>query len=257
MEAVLSDPRIGWLPIRHHSPGCALHVERWIREHRPVAVLVEGPEDASDLVRWLIHPEARAPLAVLVAFTDSSGEEPVRIRTTWPLLPYDPEWVAMRVGGEIGADVRLIDTAVRAIPEGGSSDPALSESAYFRVLAERTGRPSFDAFWEAVFDHPAEGTSTEQFHRAVLRFAWCARELAGEVPEAMVAREAHLRWNVDQALQSHPEGRIAVVTGAYHAVALPWTKGRRLRPKADKTASTLLAASSYRALARRGVRYPE
>lgn len=256
VDAILADPRIGWLPIRHHSPGCALHVERWIREHRPVAVLVEGPEDAAHLVQWLVHPEAAAPLVVLLAHTDTSGEEPVRMRTTWPLLPYDPEWVAIRAGVEVGAEVSLIDTASRAVPSGGSSETAMADSTWFRVLAERTGRPSFESFWEAVFDQAAASTSTERFHRAVLQFAWCARELGGAVPEAMVTREAHLRWNIDQALARHPEGRIAVVTGAWHAVALPWLKGKRLRPRPDKTAGTLLAASSYRALARRGVRYP-
>ncbi|KPJ57825.1 MAG: hypothetical protein AMS16_00700, partial [Planctomycetes bacterium DG_58] len=36
--------------IRHHSPACAWHVEKFIRRVRPRSVLIEGPADMTRFV---------------------------------------------------------------------------------------------------------------------------------------------------------------------------------------------------------------
>jgi hypothetical protein len=260
VDRILADPRILWLPIRHHSPGCALHVERVLRERRPVAVLVEGPDDAQPQIEWIAHPESEPPLVVLFSFTDPETEE--RVRVSWPLLRSDPEWVAIRVGSEIGADVRLIDAPARAANTGRPTpgdERMLAESLYFFRVAQKSRRTTFDGWWEATFESRASSTSSEAFFRGLLLFAWCSRRLGdqvGQESEVVRLREAHFRWHVDEALARHPEGPIAVVVGASHAVALPDLRGKRTRPKADKTASVLLSATSDRAVARLGVAWP-
>ena len=41
------------MPVRHHSPACAWHVDRLIRDLQPDAVLIEGPRDATRLIPLL------------------------------------------------------------------------------------------------------------------------------------------------------------------------------------------------------------
>lgn len=56
------------LPVRHHSPACAVHAREVIRERRPSVVLVEGPRSFTPLIPLLTHPDAVMPLAVYTWF---------------------------------------------------------------------------------------------------------------------------------------------------------------------------------------------
>lgn len=270
VQRVLDDPVVTWFGVRHHSPACALHVERCLRALRPRAVLVEGPDDATDSIPWLVDPRSRPPLAILSTWVDSKdrlglgrleGEEPARYRGWWPLPGHGPELTALRVGAELGAELAFVDLPLRAALEvlgptapEVADDRALAESGYFRSLAARTGQPSFGAFWDGHFEAGAAVRDTEAFRRAVLTFAWCARRLGEdatpEVDDANRVRESHMRWHVDQAKKRHPDGPILVVTGAYHAVALPEVVGKRAKVRADRHAATLVTVHGHRAHAR-------
>jgi len=278
VDAILGDDGVVYLPVKHFSPAVALAVERWIRENEPVAVLVEGPEDAQDLVPHLVHPDTEPPLAILSSYVDTANrfgqngvlsmapDVPTRFRAWWPLVSYTPEYRALLAGYDVGADLRFIDASLKAtipyqhVASGRSSraidDRDLAESAYFRSLASKVGARDFDGFWQSTFEgrllRPRDEVDVEAVRRAVLTFAWCARHTAsdeGLEADGTLLRERHMRWHLDQARKDHPEGTIAVVVGAFHAVALPWTKGKRA-PRPDKKTDTLLCAHSYRALAR-------
>ncbi|MBA4043934.1 MAG: hypothetical protein C0471_05885, partial [Erythrobacter sp.] len=47
------------VPVRHHSPACAAHLERLIVEVKPAAVLVEGPCDFDPLIDLLCDTRTR------------------------------------------------------------------------------------------------------------------------------------------------------------------------------------------------------
>ncbi len=275
---MLADELVAYLPVKHFSPAVALGVEAWIRQHRPVAVLVEGPEDAQDLLPHLVDPGSEPPLAILSTYVDTanrygqngvlslSEDVPARFRSWWPLVGHSPEYRALLAGHEVGATLRFVDASLKAtipfqhVSSGAASraidDRELSESRYVRALASRVGARDFDDFWHATFEGrglgPARDTSSDGMRRALLTFAWCARNTASEEgleADGTLLRERHMRWHLDQVRKEHPEGVIAVVVGAFHAVALPWTKPKRA-PRADKKTETLLCAHSYRALAR-------
>ena len=55
VAAIQADERVVWFPVRHYSPACAWHVRRLIETLRPVAVLVEGPDDATPLIDYIVH----------------------------------------------------------------------------------------------------------------------------------------------------------------------------------------------------------
>ncbi len=270
-RAVLADSETLWLPIRHLSPACAAVVGRRIREVRPAAVLIEGPDDATSLIPFLVDPVAQPPLAVLSTYADLKnrfGQNgilspdpriPVRFRSWWPLVASAPEHAALLAGHEVGAELAFIDAPLPAhIPfeharlaraVQGPSDGALAENAYFSRL--RGTRRSFGEWWESAFESGEAAADPDRFLTAVLVFAASVRGLTarGALDDGSRVREAHMAWHIAQARKRHPGRVIAVVTGAYHTVALPWTAGKRAAAKVDRNSKTLVCAWSSRGLA--------
>ncbi|NCG19609.1 MAG: hypothetical protein GWP91_11435 [Rhodobacterales bacterium] len=239
-----------------------------------MAVLVEGPEDATPLIQALVHEDTKPPVTLLSTWVDKrnaygangqlSATEQVaaRFRGWWPLVSWSPEYHALRTGAELGAELRFIDMSLKAsvpfsyVPAGervrSVQERHQAESAFFSALAKRTRSDDFDGFWRAAFEMGAQRQSGEAFFRSLLTFAWCARNVHASAEalerDGTLARERHMRWHIDDVRKAHPEGPIAVVTGAFHTIALPWTKRKRAT-KADAATTTLLTAHSHRALA--------
>lgn len=270
VDALLADPRVAWLPIRHHSPGCAWHVGRWIREHRPAAVLIEGPDDAGELLPHLLHEETRPPVAVLSVWSDVDGavrapgpEGPARFRSLWPLVGHGPEWAALQAARELGLPVRLVDvphdvlvksglSQAREVSDRPAAGRAAREAAWFERLAARTGRRSFAAFFDATFEARAHALTSEQWFRELLLFAAATRGDGddGLAEDGTLLREAHMAWHVAQARKAFPDGRLAVVTGAFHAVALATTRPQRAKARGTKGVRVALATTSHASLVR-------
>ena len=71
---------IHYFGVRHHGPGSAHSLVQALEEHRPVAVLVEGPVDASALLPMLADPAMQPPVALLCYPADdpgAKGQKPV------------------------------------------------------------------------------------------------------------------------------------------------------------------------------------
>src|SRR6185503_9632171 len=107
-------------PIRHHSPACAWHVARLIRELRPAVILIEGPSSFAPLIPTILAPETKPPIAVYTHFIDTARQiykpaenepdfGPARFAAYYPFCDYSPELVALRAGQKIGARLRFID----------------------------------------------------------------------------------------------------------------------------------------------------
>ena len=64
------DAPVLYYPVRHHSPACARHLEQVIARYNPQCILVEGPENANDLLPVLTNPDTRAPVALYYAYRD-------------------------------------------------------------------------------------------------------------------------------------------------------------------------------------------
>jgi hypothetical protein len=141
----LRDERgIHFAPVRHHSPACAVAVRAAIEELRPAAVLIEGPEEFTRLVPDLLHEETRPPIAVLSLGGSGSGssagsgsgagsgprardaeDEPAGAGF-YPLASFSPEWVALRAGHAVGAELAFVD---RSFGERSVAERALFGSA--------------------------------------------------------------------------------------------------------------------------------
>ena len=88
-----------YYPVRHHSPACAWHLERIIEHYQPDCILVDGPENANDLIPVLTDPETKAPVALYYAYRDDGkllDQNAQTYRCYYPFLDHSPELVALR-----------------------------------------------------------------------------------------------------------------------------------------------------------------
>src|SRR5215216_247576 len=76
--------------VRHLSPAAAWHLRRLLDRVRPKLVLIEGSDDADDLIPHIVSPKSRLPIAILAYTADA----PVRT-FVYPLATYSPEYQAL------------------------------------------------------------------------------------------------------------------------------------------------------------------
>ena len=119
-EAVLAEP-LYWFPVRHHSPNVARHLRAAMLERKPKVVFLEAPASAQALVPHLVDARTKPPVAIYVSYRDDanrfgwagvttpSPEIPARYASWYPMLPYSPEYVALKTAKEIGAEVVFMD----------------------------------------------------------------------------------------------------------------------------------------------------
>ncbi|WDZ83253.1 DUF5682 family protein [Micromonospora cathayae] len=90
--------------IRHHGPGSARAVVAALAEQRPDILLVEGPPEADELLRWAADDRLEPPVALLGYATDDP-----RRAGFWPFAVFSPEWQAIRWAVRHDVPVRFFD----------------------------------------------------------------------------------------------------------------------------------------------------
>lgn len=261
--------------VRHLSPAAAFRLRKALDEAKPELVLVEGPSDLNDQMRWLAHRSTRFPAAIL-AYTK---EPPVRT-VLWPFAIYSPEVQAILWASEHGVECRFMDlpssvflafaeaAAKRAAlqsegdgGEAGDDDPGepdaliTTESAY-KQLETLTGE-DHDTFWERNFEQLGDGEDFQTVNNTFGRQLRAATLEGGRDLAETVVREAYMKRMVAQAIASGvPAEKIFCVCGSYHVAGLeenqPMTdEEESALPKVDCCA-TLMPYSYYRLSSRSG-----
>ena len=90
--------------VRHLSPMGAWQLRDYLNRIRPEIVLIEGLNDANDLIPDMTRTATRPPIAIL-AYSDSL---PVRT-LVYPLATYSPEYQAIKWAKDHRIDVEFID----------------------------------------------------------------------------------------------------------------------------------------------------
>lgn len=240
----LSGDRWVLFPIRHHSPSCARHLARLMRERRPTTVLVEGPASFTSLIPLLLHPDAEPPFAIYA--TVGSGRGTLEDRSLgvprqrayyFPFAACSPERVALQVGSELGAHLAFIDLDLHhpdrfpdhRQPDGPwrteslMAEPQFRHSRFLQRLAQRTGCRDHEELWDHLFESRLHSEEPpERFLREVA--AWChyARLEATEESlraDGTLARELAMADAVRFHL-ARSSGLVLVVTGGFHTLAL-------------------------------------
>jgi hypothetical protein len=236
--------------IRHHGPGCARSLVRALDALWPDCVLVEGPPESDELLRFVLAEGMSPPVALLGYCPD----EP-RLAVYHPFALFSPEWQALRWAVAAGLPARFIDLplanelalekaareqaeqAVAADAGDGADsaaadraiDPPAPEPAPEAVhrdpltwLAHAAGYADGEAWWNHMVEERADGT--ELFEAIGSAMTSLRAELGDRHPSRAAAqreawREAHMRQCV-RAAQKDGFERIAVVCGAWHLPAL-------------------------------------
>jgi hypothetical protein len=232
---LLTDACIIW-PVRHHSPACALQLERLLATVRPSVVLVEGPRSFTPLLPWLAHADATMPLAIYTYAVHGKGDSARRSAAYYPFCDYSPELVAIRDASARDIPARFIDldfAEQEAIEREIADEHAVSllderrfrDSDHLRLLAERLGCRSHEELWEHLFEVNAGGRSVAEHVAAVV--AYCELSRADATPASLradgtLAREAEMAWHIQGAMATRQpgDGPVLAVVGGFHAVAL-------------------------------------
>lgn len=241
--------------VRHLSPGAAFHLRRTLDAAQPELVLVEGPSDLNDQMRWLCHSETKFPAAIL-AYTK---EQPVRT-ILYPFAVYSPEVQAILWANEHRVPCRFMDlpssvflAMERPITADPDEDTPDNTESVYRRLETLTGE-EHDAFWERNFEQ------AEDYHAACNAFGRELRASSQDNPRETaetIIREAYMKRVITQAVDDGiPEEKIFCVCGAFHVEGLlscaPMSDEEAAAlPAADSTA-TLMPYSYYRLSTRSG-----
>ena len=231
------------VPVRHHSPACALALSALLEKVHPATVLIEGPVEYAALLPSLQDPRTVPPVALL-----SLGE---RTASYYPLAEFSPEWVALRWAGQHGAEAAFIDRSACLRDDDDPRDDArgavartlqaeryLARSRSLDALARRLGCRDHDEVWEHLFEDRATADirSWRGFFSDTLAWAGLARlDVEREVldTDGTHAREAVMaaalrRYLPESSASNGADGKgseapaapVAVVTGGFHTMAL-------------------------------------
>ena len=242
---------IHFVPVRHHSPACALALQAMLRELRPSAILIEGPDSFDALLPLLQDARTMPPVAILSQAPDSAaqahgdgdGEAAAARSAFFPFCDYSPEWVALRLAPELGAATAFIDlpweapARHRAAAQDGAeslmAERYLAHSAYLKALAAASGCRDQDELWDHLFELRPGAALRDWRSLFADVFAYCAMARADYEPEVLEAegslpRERHMAAHIAehrarrQALldAGAAPGPIVVVTGGFHTIAL-------------------------------------
>ncbi|GIF03672.1 DUF5682 family protein [Actinoplanes siamensis] len=235
--------------VRHHGPGSARAVVRELAAQQPDVLLVEGPPEADELVRWVAGSGLEPPVALL----GYAAEDPGRA-AFWPFAVFSPEWQAIRWAVANEVPVRFFDLpyafrvggsgpggrAAPGVPDGaldstgpgagavpeetvesGSGPPVGTSDADagrhrpvdpIGELATAAGYDDPERWWEDVVEH--RGVPVFD---AIAEAMTAIREGAPEEPDDLL-REAYMRSVLREVRRRHEN--IAVVCGAWHVPAL-------------------------------------
>jgi len=230
LEQALVQPERGLYiaPIRHHSPACAWAVKQMIQAIRPKQVLIESPVDFAQHIPVLLNPETKPPVAIAALV---EREQQTRLAAYYPFCSHSPEYIALKEGEKLNAELRFIDLASIDKTDGQDSSPmrplALNDEAHFdsgdyiAALARETGcRDGFE-LWDHLFETRL-GTSDWQGFFADTG-AYCAG-IRAATPQHEIesqgdaAREAFMSAALHEALSK--AGPVVVVIGGFHVPAL-------------------------------------
>ncbi|MBR0780448.1 DUF5682 family protein [Bradyrhizobium iriomotense] len=207
--------------IRHHGPGSARRLVEALDALKPVAVLIEGPADASDLLPMLADPDMVTPVALLTYAEDNPANA-----SFFPFADYSPEYQAARWAVRHGAALRFID--LPASDRLGASDGDIAEEIAARAeadpvshdpigaLATAAGYDDGESWWSDVIE---ENPATGPIFAAVADAMTALRADEKSLSAREAAREAHMRIEIAKAAKEC-DGAVAVVCGAWHVPAL-------------------------------------
>lgn len=225
----MTEGGISYFGIRHHGPGSAESLVKALQELQPVAVLIEGPVDASPLLPLLASPDMKPPVALLCYPEDDPAAT-----SFWPFAEFSPEYQAALWAVANKAALRFIDLPSAArLAEKAPESPTDTDTAEAEpveeqgeeatriqdpigTLARAAGYEDGESWWSDIIEqNPAPGP----IFAAIADAMTTLRDGEGVIGKFEAMREAHMRLEIAAARKEF-DGPLAVVCGAWHVPAL-------------------------------------
>ncbi len=235
--------------VRHLSPSAAWHLRQLLDQVRPKLVLIEGSDDADDLIPHIVSPKSTLPIAILAYTADA----PVRT-FVYPLATYSPEYQALLWCRENKVKARFMDLpsavflglmdpkeqAKDSEPEKDDEDdgaadeqgdeeadgapvlePKPRRESVYEQIARLSGEPDYETYWERHFEQLRANDSYLNAARSFGEELRTMEDFSTRRSAENLVREAYMRRKIQEAIADgvKPE-EIVVVTGAFHATAL-------------------------------------
>jgi hypothetical protein len=227
-----------FFPVRHHSPTAARLLRDLALAIKPAGIFIECPADFNDRLHELLLPH-QPPIAIYsyVRRADNS-----RLGAFYPMCEHSPEWQAIQVGQELGAEVRFIDLpwgdivsidqeaeapedlsppeprADLPLPENRFSDTLFLRSQYIERLCKKLGVDDFHTLWDTLFEiDPA--LSIDTWFARCHQLCSHMRCLDGVGDLSDRCREAYMAEQIRDGL-GRLQGQILVVVGGAHCLPL-------------------------------------
>lgn len=226
-------------PVRHHSPVCSFQLVRMIEAYQPECILIEGPENANDLIPILTDDETTLPAAIYYFYKDTKklvSEEGRDYHCYYPFLYASPEYNAMAEAKKRSIPSKFIDLPYSEIlihtsdakglrteqdKHSYADDAYLAKSRFYAKLCEKTGLRSFEEFWEKYFEISGIRKTPEEFIRQMHTYCILTRQdepLEQLEADGCLAREQHMAFRIQEAMQTYR--KVLVVTGGFHSLGL-------------------------------------
>ena len=215
------EDRLHIFGIRHHGPGSARSLETALDKRQPAKILIEGPPEANQLIRFAGRHDMKPPVAILVY----AAQDPAQA-SFYPFADYSPEWRALLWANQHDVPAEFIDlpyayrfelsqpTEEQNQIAADAEQPSRHHDPFLE-LATMAGYDDAEAWWNDYIEEAhSDGTHFPALEQAVA-------ELRGQKRESNLTlqREAYMRLQIRKAL-TETDGIIAVVCGAWHAPAL-------------------------------------
>jgi hypothetical protein len=242
-----SERQLCVVPVRHHSPACAAHLERLIDAVRPAAILVEGPCDFDPLIDLVCDSRTRAPVAIVSLREAGEGQATRRAASYFPFCAHSPELIALQAAQARGIPTRFIDLPSTAremerddaAPREGrsllGSERLFGVGDYVTALARELGCRDGNEVWDQLFETQIADDDWRRFFTDVARYCACIRAATSDeemAHDGTLAREAQMRA-ILREVRAVTDGPIVAVVGGFHAEALWEESGSK--PVAAKT----------------------
>jgi hypothetical protein len=217
--------------IRHHGPGSAHSLVKALVLLCPDAILVEGPPDAQELLPWMLDPDIKPPVALLIYAPDQPKKA-----VYYPFAEFSPEWQAIKYGLSNQIPVRFMDLPQAyqlAAQEAEkphdqvieNSRPSLPIKDPLTWLAETAGYSDGERWWEHMVEQ--RRNEDQDLFSAIQEMITALRSeverngksIFSHATSFETQREAFMRQTIRTA-QAEGFQKIAVVCGAWHAPAL-------------------------------------
>ena len=215
--------------IRHHGPGSAKRLLSALERYRPDCLLVEAPQEAETVFKYLLEDGLKLPVALLLY-----NPKQLNQASFFPFATFSPEYQAIKWCLERDVPIRAMDLPA-ALSFGLERERAEAEQIGLDfeelpseelvqlrrdplgALAKIAGYEDSERWWEITFERTLD--EGEVFPLITRMIRELRHETASVEDAETLRREAFMRKTLRKAVKDGFQ-RIAVVCGAYHAPAL-------------------------------------